>query len=1279
MDTKRITSLWLLDLRPRKRRRVLFGDSFRRLEYSFFTKFITFLLLTGLNLTGISAVGSTAARFSDIEGSNDNLFEATKLDFILEGTPYVPVTNLPPSLSSGLVAHYLFDDGTATDVSGSGNHGALQGATTTLGKFGSGLSFDGIDDYVGIPDSSSLDVAEVTFATWIYKKSDPSSNWQCIVCRQYFGSTTMPWLDVLHLSYDYTESDHYAFGTRTLSGQDFTEGPSSDGDVGSWIHLVGSYDGTTLKLYRNGVLVSSKAHTFGGNMIPEATFTTLGGGYNGPGQDAGMIEHADIILDDLRVYDRALSDSEIDALYNVSGTSFSAERNVKVVDDVLLTPGSSTPFRYIVKPTNPSGELPFCEALSLEASLEGILVYNGTLLNFISATTTFGPAGDDWTFKLTTPYTPGFGGDVCNFDFEYSGWQENMSGLFTGFHDVENIGNTIVGNESKLANECPFDEGSEQMIVHFNTHVLRSDTTEADATDGPVVGFLPAGTYDITLASYDNHFIKPTQVQPEEQWELRMKNAAGVEVAVTAPIRDIVDATEEQVIEKVAEDFIISDDVNLFTARHSAYPDSNPNSLRALCALFEGEGLGETLSLIPPPSGRVLPGMLALYTFEETSGKVVFDVSGVGAPLHLWIPDLTKVSRAPGLLSIDASTIVSSLVPGTKLIDGLKATNEITVEAWVNPANTTQAGPARIATLSRDIGFRNFTLGVEETKYAGRIRTPTTGLNGSFPTSFFTPTDVASTTLQHVVLTRGADATERFYIDGVEVAARANAGVFSSWDPSYRFGLANEFDMLRTWLGDLHLVAIYDKALSASDVAQNYAAGADFKDVVLNEYLPNPAGDDGDPKPLGEWVELYNLTSSPVDVAGWTLYDSLDSHPLTISVANSDNDGDTGDGGETIVPANGFLVVYLDGAYGSGWLNNSGGDEVRLYRGGVGSASLADATSYVGSAPVGKSYARIPDGTGAWVDPIPTPGLPNRPEEPVEATTSLQSSPEEETADLTPPTLTLNGNNPAYVEKGATYADLGAMVSDNSTGNLGYHIEGEVRTDELGEYTLMYTATDQAGNMNTAERLVIVYDPEVGPPLPSRLSDEATSTDEAPWPSLLSLPSLVEGEDDEVALSPSPTRAPSLPLLGSEEAHTSSSSIDESTEDRAKVEPVNDTGDTREATSTKESVVVPIVEEAEVASGAPAQFEEHTEAAVPEEAQTLEENAEPSPMKEEETLSDVSLPPAEDANESKSEGESDAPLPEIPVLEESPDTEEKKIEELPALTLPSEEANESGV
>ena len=187
------------------------------------------------------------------------------------------------------------------------------------------------------------------------------------------------------------------------------------------------------------------------------------------------------------------------------------------------------------------------------------------------------------------------------------------------------------------------------------------------------------------------------------------------------------------------------------------------------------------------------------------------------------------------------------------------------------------------------------------------------------------------------------------------------------------------FTMTRTWLGDMHLVALYDKALSGIEVLQNFTAGAD-RNIVLNEYLPNPIGDDDASKPDGEWVELYNLSDTAIDVDGWYLYDALDSHPLPISVANSDNDGDTGDGGETIVPASGYLIVYLDGAH-SGWLNNSGGDTVRLYNGPIGTGVLVDSTSYSGSAPENKSYARIPDGIGGWVDPIPTPLAPNTVEE----------------------------------------------------------------------------------------------------------------------------------------------------------------------------------------------------------------------------------------------------------------------------------------------------------
>lgn len=174
--------------------------------------------------------------------------------------------------------------------------------------------------------------------------------------------------------------------------------------------------------------------------------------------------------------------------------------------------------------------------------------------------------------------------------------------------------------------------------------------------------------------------------------------------------------------------------------------------------------------------------------------------------------------------------------------------------------------------------------------------------------------------------------------------------------------------------------------------------------IVMNEFLPNPTGDiygdDGDAMPLGEWVELFNNSDVDIDVVGWYLYDKYNSHPVEITLANSDNNGNFTDIGETIVPAHGWLVVYSP--YLTGWLNNSA-DEVRLYDGSIETTgNLIDYYYYdgadfdsltptpdetniddsigasSGTVPDNKSYARIPDGTGDWVDPIPTPGNVNK-------------------------------------------------------------------------------------------------------------------------------------------------------------------------------------------------------------------------------------------------------------------------------------------------------------
>lgn len=143
--------------------------------------------------------------------------------------------------------------------------------------------------------------------------------------------------------------------------------------------------------------------------------------------------------------------------------------------------------------------------------------------------------------------------------------------------------------------------------------------------------------------------------------------------------------------------------------------------------------------------------------------------------------------------------------------------------------------------------------------------------------------------------------------------------------------------------------------------------------VVINEILADPVGLDTAVKPDGEWVELFNYSTSTVDVAGWMLADDTNSHELAITSVNTDT-------GSTQITGGGFLVVYRNGD-ADFTLNNSG-DQVRLFNGIIGDSGVVvvDEHTYATSKTEGNSYARIPDG-GVWYDPEPTPGQPNEIEE----------------------------------------------------------------------------------------------------------------------------------------------------------------------------------------------------------------------------------------------------------------------------------------------------------
>ncbi|MEM7167829.1 MAG: LamG-like jellyroll fold domain-containing protein [Planctomycetota bacterium] len=300
------------------------------------------------------------------------------------------------------------------------------------------------------------------------------------------------------------------------------------------------------------------------------------------------------------------------------------------------------------------------------------------------------------------------------------------------------------------------------------------------------------------------------------------------------------------------------------------------------------------IDVVPAVPGRVTDCQLVLYRFLEGKGDQVADLSGESPPIDLTIADPANTSwLAGGGLAVNSPTVISSLVAATRVTDACVASEELTIEAWVQPGNTTQTGPARIVALSEN-GFPaggNTILGQQAGEYRTRARTTSTLQYGK-PELISASVDTAA--IQHVVFTRDAAGFETLYVDNVIVAGPTQkTGTFAgSWDNSYPLALANEPGLTvpggfgRPWLGDLYLVAMFKKALSVMEVEQNYLAG-------LKLPPPPPTGPTIVAGPEDATVTDGEVATFVVAAIGtglltyqWELFDGLDWLPIP-SATNS--------------------------------------------------------------------------------------------------------------------------------------------------------------------------------------------------------------------------------------------------------------------------------------------------------------------------------------------------------------------------------------------------------
>lgn len=224
---------------------------------------------------------------------------------------------------------------------------------------------------------------------------------------------------------------------------------------------------------------------------------------------------------------------------------------------------------------------------------------------------------------------------------------------------------------------------------------------------------------------------------------------------------------------------------------------------------------------------RTRAGLQALYDFSAGGGRWIQDRSGAGQALNLHISKPEAVRWGKNSLQLQKPTQIRSAQPARKLSGAIRRAGEITVEAWITPANIEQKGPARIVTLSKNSSERNFTLGQEADKYDFRLRTLNTSDNGS--PSLSTKKGQVSARLTHVVYTRNRAGVARLYLDGKKAVEKTIAGAVYNWNGQFRLALGNEFGADRAWLGAYHLVAVYARALLPKEVEAHYQAGPDAK------------------------------------------------------------------------------------------------------------------------------------------------------------------------------------------------------------------------------------------------------------------------------------------------------------------------------------------------------------------------------------------------------------------------------------------------------------------
>jgi len=681
----------------------------------------------------------------------------------------------------GLVGHWTFDgkdvtNGRINDVSGNGNHGNASGiATSTFyrpGKIGQAGNFDGVDDRVRVGDMDSADgTATLTVSAWVKPSTIDDSAHRSIISKTGGVSGSFTGWSLLRVN-----TEAYRFYIRNSTDGTVTATSDAVFRDTNWHHVVGVYDGSAVRVYVDGTEADSTPPS-ATSIIPAESKEVCIGDTGTSGGTCTTLNPFPGLIDDVRIYSRALTAAEISALYN-SGVS-------KIAESKNLPAGSS-----------------LNSGLVGHWTFDGRDITNGRI-NDVSGNGNHGNASG---IATSTFYRPGKIGQAGNFDgvddmvsindgssldltdqFTISLWGYQKSyiagaGLVTKYH-----------GSNELRSYMLYTANTNEINV-----LLSSDgaTREEDGSSGDC-GFRVNNEWTHITVTYINSGIN------------YYRNGALCNTDETA-IASLHNSTEPVLIgrEEGSGSLVffngLLDDVRIYNRALSA------GEVLQLYALG-GDKIAKTQS---SSSGTgINAGLLGHWTFDGkdvTNGRIN-DVSGNGnhgntsgiATSTFYRPG--KIGQAGNFDGVDDYVEKDSAMGITAF--------PYTMSAW---ANATAAGA--IVFLGDPHSFGRFTTIKVSGGFYGLDARYDSGLNDTLSSV------AIDGNWHHVVGVFESETSRKLYVDGVLAGTDTSSQAFPDID-RFNIGRLGRSSSISYFSGAIDDVRIYSRALSASEILQLYNMG----------------------------------------------------------------------------------------------------------------------------------------------------------------------------------------------------------------------------------------------------------------------------------------------------------------------------------------------------------------------------------------------------------------------------------------------------------------------